>query len=88
MQHGLFLPESTFSADSLTVSVQSPCAIAGINIGARVKNPDTGSHVCTPLVGHTKILHTLLGIGGAALAAAVAIIDLGEADPKFPARDQ
>ena len=27
-----FLPESTFSADSLTVSVQLPCAIACINV--------------------------------------------------------
>ena len=33
------LPESASSADSETVSVQPPCAIASINIYAHVKNP-------------------------------------------------
>ena len=56
MWHGIFLPESTSSADSLTVSVQFPCAIAHIN---------------NCVVGHTKILHTLIGMGSATLAAAV-----------------
>ena len=54
-QWGIFHPESTASADSLTTSVQTPCAIACINIRARVKNPkhwqphhclDTGKY-CT-----------------------------------------
>ena len=34
-----FLPETTSSADSLTVSVQPPCAMTCINICAHVKNP-------------------------------------------------
>ena len=33
------LPESTFSFQCLTLSVQPPCAIAGINICVHVKNP-------------------------------------------------
>ena len=32
------LPESTFCADSLTVSIQAPCAVTCINICAHVKN--------------------------------------------------
>ena len=39
MRQGIVLPESTFSADSLTVSVQPPWAIAGT-----LKIPNTGSH--------------------------------------------
>ena len=35
----VFLPESTFSFECLTLSVQPPCAIAGINICVHVKNP-------------------------------------------------
>ena len=34
-----FLPEPTFSADSLTVSVEASCAVACINICAHVKEP-------------------------------------------------
>ena len=33
------------------------------------KIPNTGSHI--PLFGHTKTLHTPIGVGSAALAAAV-----------------
>ena len=40
VRQGMFLPESAFSADSLTVSVQPPCAIACINICVHVKNPE------------------------------------------------
>ena len=39
VQQGIFLLESTFSADSLTVSVYPPCAIACIYICAYVKDP-------------------------------------------------
>ena len=39
----LFLPESAFSADSLTVFVQPLCAITCINICVHVTNP-IGSH--------------------------------------------
>ena len=56
-----FLPESTSSADSLTVSVQPPCAIECINICVHVKNP---KHLAAiTLFGHTKILHTLTEMG-------------------------
>ena len=36
---GIFLPESTSRADSLTVSVQPPCVSECINICAHVKTP-------------------------------------------------
>ena len=39
MPQGIFLPESTLSADSLTVSVNPGCAIAYINICVHVKDP-------------------------------------------------
>ena len=46
MRQGIFLPESTFSADSLTVSVRtSPCAVACIYIYAHV----------TDLVVHVRV---------------------------------
>ena len=65
MRQGIFLPRSTFSADSLTVSVQPPCA----SESARVKKKRTLAAI--PLFGHTKILHTLIGMSSTALAAAV-----------------
>ena len=39
VRQGIFLPESTFSADSLTCVRTSPCAIACIYICAHVKDP-------------------------------------------------
>ena len=39
MWQGIFLPKSTFSADSLTVSVQPSCAIACINGCVPIKEP-------------------------------------------------
>ena len=36
-----------------------------------LKIPSTGS--CIPLSGHTKMLHSLVGMGSAALAAAAAL---------------
>ena len=39
MRQEIFLPESTLSAASLTVSVQPSCAFAGINICAHVEDP-------------------------------------------------
>ena len=48
-----FSPESTFSADSLTVSVQTPCAIACSNICANVKDAKHWQlYLC---LDHTKI---------------------------------
>ena len=67
---GFFTPESTFSADSLTVSVHPSCAITCINICAHIKI----SHplATLPLSANTKTLQTLVGMGSAAPAAAVA----------------
>ena len=39
VEHRIFLPVATFSADSLSVSVHPPCAIAYICIYAHVKDP-------------------------------------------------
>ena len=64
-----FLSESTASADSLAVSVQPPRAIACINICAQVIKSQALTAI--PLFEHTEILHTLIGMGSAALAAAV-----------------
>ena len=66
MRQGIVLPESTFGAVTLTVSVQPVCAIACINICAHVKD-------AVRLFGHMKILHALLGLGSTALVAAVAL---------------
>ena len=64
----LFLPESAFNADYLTVSVQPPCAIACINNCVHLKNP---KHRQPYHCLDTWILHALIGMGSAALAAAV-----------------
>ena len=64
-----FFSQSTFSADPITVSVQPPCAIACINSCAHVKNPKHRQPL--PLLVYTKILHTLIGMGSAALVAAL-----------------
>ena len=69
MQQGIFLLESTSSADSLTVSVRSLRAIIYIKFVCTLKIPDTGSHI--PLFGHTKILYTLIEMDSSAHAAAV-----------------
>ena len=69
VRRGIVLPVSTFGADSLTVSVQPPCAIVCSSICAHVKIPNTAAK---PLFGHyTEIVHTPLGVGSAAPAAAV-----------------
>ena len=71
-----FLPEPTFSANSLTVSAQPSCAIASINICAHVndsKHWQPQTH---------EISHAMLGTGSAALAAVVALP--WEGDPNFP----
>ena len=64
MRQGTFLPESIFSADSLTVSVQTPCAKSHASTPVRTL-------AAIPLFGHTKIPHILIGKGSAALAATV-----------------
>ena len=63
-------PQSAFSADFLTVSVQSPCAIACINFCAHVKNPKHWQpYFC--LDARKYGTDRLVGMGSAALAAAV-----------------
>ena len=63
-----FSLESTFRADSLVVVVQPPRAIAYINMYVHVTNP---KHLQPSQCLDTKILHTLVGMGGATLGAAV-----------------
>ena len=70
MQQGIFLPESTASADSLTVLVQPPRAIACINICAYIKNPRHWQPTyCLDMQKYCTL--SLTGMGRAALAAAV-----------------
>ena len=57
----------------LTVSVQPACAVPSINISADIK-----------LFGHTKILHTLVGMGSDALAAAVLYPGIRRPESNFP----
>ena len=68
MRQVIFLPESTCSPDALTLSVQPPVCNC-MHIYAHVKKSEALAAVA--LFGHTEILHTLIGMGSAALAAAV-----------------
>ena len=54
---GIFLPESTFSADSLTVSVQPLSAIACLDTCAHVQNPKHWQPY-TIVWTHENIVHT------------------------------
>ena len=54
-------------------------SIACNNINAHVKNPQTLAPI--PWFGHRKLLHTLIGMGSAVLAAAVPVPRVG--DPNF-----
>ena len=51
--------------------VQFPCAVTCFNVCARVKVTNAGSRIS--LFGDTEILHTLTGMGSAALSVAVAL---------------
>ena len=69
---------------TLLQSPYSPlCAIISINICAHVKNPKTLAVI--RLFEYTKILHTLTGVGSAAL---VATVPYPIRRPEFPARDK
>ena len=59
-----FFSQSQFSVQTHT-SVQPPCAIACIDICVHANKSQTLTAI--PLFGHTKILHTLTGMGSAAL---------------------
>ena len=58
VRQGIFLLESTVSADSLAVLVQPPCDIPWFNICAHVKNPKHWKPY--PLSGYTRVLHHIL----------------------------
>ena len=71
------------------VFVQPLCAIACINICVHIENPESVCTLKTPNLGshttvwtHREILHTLVGKGSAALAAAVCLTR--ESNPNFP----
>ena len=60
-------PESPFCADTFAIVEQLPCGIVYLSICAHVKDPTHWQR------GHTQTLHTLVGMGSAALVAAVAL---------------
>ena len=62
-----FLPCSASIADLLTASPQPCCAVA-CNLCAHEKSPTLAA---IPLLGHMKILHTLIEIGSTALVPAL-----------------
>ena len=64
-----FCPRVNLQADSLSVAIQAPCAIACIKftICAHVKNPE---HLQPCQLRRTKLLHTPTGMGSTALTAA------------------
>ena len=73
-----FFSRSPSGADSLTVSVQHsppppppPPQCATTNASTSVRWLKIQTLAAMPLSGHTKILYTLVGMGSAALAAAV-----------------
>ena len=65
----IFIPESAFSADSLTVSIKPSCSIACISIGVYDKNPKQWQLYCC--LDTRTLLHTLIGMSSAALAPTV-----------------
>ena len=76
----IFLPESTVSADSLTVSVHPPIAIACIYICAHVKDPVV--HVRVQWIMETlKHLACMWGLGSTTLSQ---LAFQGEGNPNFP----
>ena len=70
---GFFFAPSQLSVQTLTVSVQLQCAIACISSCAHFKHPKLWQpYNCLDTQKYcTDILHTLIGMGSAALAAAV-----------------
>ena len=85
MRQGIFLPESTFSADTLTVSAYSTGVQARASTCVRTLTiPNTGSHII--VWTHENTPHTdRMGIYSAALAATVPYA--GKVT-QFPARDK
>ena len=80
VRQGIFLPESTFSAVSLTVSVTPPCAIACIYICAHVKDPVVHVRVRWIMeILKTSSMHRRLGS-----ATLSQLASPGEGKPNFP----
>ena len=77
MRQGIFLPESTSSADSPGVQSHASVSVRTLKI------PQLAD---MPLFGHMKILHTPIGMGSTALAAAVKSSQVKQL--KFPTRDK
>ena len=73
----IFFSQSQCSVQTLLLFSYSPCVTvlkyACINFCAALYKPQTLGYIqmAIPLFGHTKILQTLIGMGSAALAAAV-----------------
>ena len=67
-----FAPKSALSANPFSVSVQPQCAITCTLSVRTLTVPNCGT---TPLSGHRKIPHTLVGVCSVALAAAVSYPD-------------
>ena len=65
-----FSSQNQLSVRTLTVSVQPLCIITCIYLCVRKKFQALAA---IPFSGHTNMLHTLLGMGTAALAAAVGL---------------
>ena len=69
VRNGIFPQESAFNADSLTVFVQPPCAITCIYSCANVKDRKQWQpYYCLDML---NIMHTLVGMGNPAFAAAL-----------------
>ena len=65
-----FYPYSQLPVQTLSRCPYSPRERSHASTSVRtLKIPNTGSHI--PLFGHTKIAHTLIAMGRAALAAAM-----------------
>ena len=83
MHQVIFLPESTSGADSsYGVHTAPVCNHMHQDLCARYKSQTLAA---IPLFGHTKILHTLIGMGRAALATAVPYPS--KVTELFPTRD-
>ena len=64
----VFIPESISSADSLTVSIKPPVQSHALASVCMIKIPNSGSYT---VVWTPTLLHTLVGMGSAALAPTV-----------------
>ena len=67
-----FFSLSQFPGQTVLRCPYSLCVQSHASTSVRtLKFPNTGTVAATPLFGHSKVLHTLIAMGSAALAAAV-----------------